>query len=179
MLLRRLALACTGLLLISCGPSVSGTPVTSPLPTNDKGHTRITYDPCKEIPASVIAQQKLDSRPPQPNSINGGGVENYLCKYRAQSGYYLSISASNYTLEMDKKDTTHWGYRDFEINGRKALSFYLSAQPRKDGCAIDVAASTGVYGVLVSDGLNGFDPYPDCLSAAQANIEAFMPYFPS
>ncbi|GKT34225.1 PPE domain-containing protein, partial [Aduncisulcus paluster] len=56
---------------------------------------------------------------------------------------------------MDKKDTTHWGYRDFEIN--------------------DVAASTGVYGVLVSDGLNGFAPFPDCLSAAQANIEALMP----
>ncbi|AKC38722.1 DUF3558 domain-containing protein [Mycobacteroides chelonae] len=178
MLLRRLALVSTGVVLAACGPSVPGTPVTSPLPTNDKGHTRITFDPCKEIPANVIAQQKLDSRPPEPNSINGGGVENYLCKYRAQSGYYLSISASNYTLEMDKKDTTHWGYRDFEINGRKALSFYLSTQPRKDGCAIDVAASTGVYGVLVSDGLNGFDPYPDCLSAAQANIEAFMPYFP-
>lgn len=178
MLLRRLVLTSAVALLTACGSPVSGTPVTSPLPTNDKGHTRITYDPCKEIPASVIAQQQLDAQSPEPNSINGGGVENYLCQYKARTGYYIQVSASNYTLDMDKKDTTHWGYRDFEINGRKALSYYLSTPPSKDGCAIDVAASTGVYGVLVSDGLNGFAPFPDCLSAAQANIEALMPYFP-
>ncbi|ORB53611.1 hypothetical protein BST43_17635 [Mycobacteroides saopaulense] len=178
MLIRRLALGYAVVVLTACGSPISGVPVTSPLPTNSKGHTRITYEPCNEIPARVIAQQQLDSRPPEPNSINGAGVENYLCKYRAQSGYYLSVSASNYTLETDRQDATHWGYRDFEINGRKALSFYVSAPPRKDGCAIDVAASTGVYGVLVTDGLNGFAPYPDCLAAAQANIEAFMPYFP-
>lgn len=179
MLLRILALACAGMVLIACGPPISGTPVASPLPTNDKGHTRITYEPCKEIPASVIAQQQLDAQPPEPNSINGGGVENYLCQYKSRSGYYLQVSASNYTLDMDKRDTSHWGYRDFEINGRKALSYYLTPPPRTNGCAIDVAASTGVYGVLVSDGLNGFAPYPDCLATAQANIEALMPYFPS
>ncbi|MGH3726791.1 MAG: DUF3558 domain-containing protein [Mycobacterium sp.] len=162
----------------ACTSPVAGTPVTSVLPTNSKGHTRITYDPCNELPTSVIAQQQLDSQPPKPNTINGGGVENNLCKYRAQSGYYISVSASNYTLEMDKKDKTHWGYRDFEINGRKAVSFYVSTPPEKDGCSIDVEASTGVYGVLVTAGLNGYAPYPDCMAAAQANIEAFMPYFP-
>lgn len=151
------------------------------MPTNKSGPTDIDWDPCKAIPASTITQLQLDSRPPEPDSLGKGGtgVQVVRCKYRAQSGYYLSVNASNYTLDMDKKDPDHWDYQDFEINGRKALSYILSPRPRTTGCAIDVSASTGVYGVLVNQGVNGFAPYPDCLTAARKNVEALLPYFPS
>ncbi|MUM16003.1 DUF3558 domain-containing protein [Mycobacterium sp. CBMA271] len=167
-----------GLATLSCTEPVVGTPTTSPLPTNKSGHTRITWEPCTEIPSSVIAEQQLDARPPERKSLGTDGVMVIGCKYKSRTGYYFTIDASNYTLKMDKKDDTHWDYRDFEINGRTALSYYVSSRPHTDGCAIDVAATTGLYGVMVSDGNNGFAPYPDCLAAARANIEALLPYFP-
>ncbi|MUM16002.1 DUF3558 domain-containing protein [Mycobacteroides sp. CBMA 271] len=167
-----------GLATLSCAEPVVGTPTTSPLPTNESGHTRIEWEPCTEIPSSVITQQQLDSRPPERKSLGSTGVMVIRCNYRARTGYYISAYASNYTLEMDKKDDTHWDYRDLEINGRKALSYYVSSRPKTDGCAIDVAATTGLYGVLLSEGINDFAPYPDCLAAARANIEALLPYFP-
>lgn len=151
---------------------------TSTVAKNAAGRSKITYEPCKEIPASIVAQQKLDRRPPEPDRRTDGETENNTCGYLAQARYGVTATASNYTLDMDKKDPAHWGFKDLEINGRKALSYYLF-QGDSNTCAIDLQASTGVYGVMVDSATGKFGEFPNCPTAAQAHLDAFLPYFPS
>lgn len=183
----RLAVACAlAILATACnhtGIQPSATPPTattapSAVATNERGRPKITYEPCREIPASVITQQKLDRRPPEPDRSTDGNIENNRCFYMAQARYGVTVTASNYTLEMDKKIDYHGDFREFEINGRRALSYYVT-KGVADSCTIDVEATTGTYGVLVANAKNTFGEFPDCLSAARAHIDAFLPYFPA
>lgn len=166
------------LILAGCADPVPGAPVMSPISTNTSGRIRITVDPCTIVPANIIEKQQLNKGTPRSDSQTNGDIENVFCKYRSQNEYYLTVAASNYTLEMLKKTTNHWGQSEFELNGRRVLRSYTSPQPDKQACAMDVAASTGVYGVVLGTIHNDFSPYPDCLTAARANLEAFLPYFP-
>lgn len=145
--------------------------------TNAAGRPAITYEPCKAIPAEVVREQKLDRRPPEPDRSTDGTIENNICGYLAQARYGVTVAASNYTLDMDKK-VGHFGYKEFDINGRRALSFYLF-EGNTNTCAIDVEASTGTYGVKVDSALGKFGNFPDCLTAARAHLDAFLPYFPN
>lgn len=183
----RLAIAAlSAALLASCShagiqPSVETTTAAaspSVVATNAAGRPKITYEPCKEIPASVIAQQKLDRRPPEPDRSSDGDIENNRCGYMAQTRYGVTVTASNYTLEMDKKIDYHWDFKEFQINGRRALSYYVM-EGKSDSCTIDVEATTGTYGVMVTNPQNTFGEFPDCLTAARAHLDAFLPYFPA
>lgn len=178
---RLAVLASLILTLAGCAGSVPEAPVTSLVSTNTTntaGRIHITVDPCTIVPASVIERQQLNKGTPRSDSQTNGDIENVFCKYRSQNEYYLTVAASNYTLEMLKKTTNHWDQREFELNGRHVLSAYTSPQPEKHACSMDVAASTGVYGIVLGTLHDDFSPYPDCLTAARANLEAFLPYFP-
>lgn len=174
----------SAVLLASCSHSAIqtqetqavATSSTSAVATNTAGRPKVTFDPCKEIPASVIAQQKLDRRPPEPDRSSDGDVENNICGYLAPKDYGVTVAASNYTLDMDKK--TYPDSTELDINGRRARSFYLF-KGSTDTCAIDVEAPFGTYGVKI-DGTSGrFGDFPDCLTAARAHLDAFLPYFPA
>jgi Protein of unknown function (DUF3558) len=181
------ALALLSLTVAACTSPVTGTPTTSPtptaatsspIPTNQSGRVHITFEPCKDIPADIIKDLRLDRSPPRPDTQTDGEIENVFCKYRSQGKYYLTIAASNHTLETLKKSNRGWDLKEFEIGGRQAISTFDSPQPSTDDCSINVAASTGVYGVLVGTADHSFDPYPDCMTAARANTEALLPYLP-
>lgn len=150
---------------------------TSTVATNTAGRPTITYEPCKQIPAEVVREQQLDRRAPEPDRSTDGEIENNICGYLAQARYGVTVAASNYTLDMDKK-VGHYSYKEFDIGGRRALSFFLFAG-NTNTCAIDVEASTGTYGVKVDSALGKFGNFPDCLTAARTHLDAFLPYFPN
>ncbi|MUM15997.1 DUF3558 domain-containing protein [Mycobacterium sp. CBMA271] len=164
------------LVLVGCSNPISGSAAMSSIPTNTAGRVHITFDPCKDIPAKVIADLKLSK--PRPDSQTDGEIETVFCKYRSQGKYYLTIAASNHTLEALKKANKGWDLREIEVGGRKAISTIDSPQPSTDDCSINVSATTGVYGVLVGTADHSFDPYPDCMTAVRTNTEALLPYFP-
>ncbi|WP_164910440.1 DUF3558 family protein [Mycobacteroides franklinii] len=173
------------LVLTGCSPSVPGAPVpssgppaTSQLPTNAKGRVHITFDPCKDIPSSVVQQLQLDAKPPRSDTQSDGDTENVFCKYYPRGEYLLTLAASNYSLDMLRQANNEWGYQELEIGGRKALFGYRSKQPETDSCALNISATTGVYGVLISSSPGEFAPYPDCLTAARKNAEGLVPYLP-
>lgn len=166
------------LFMTGCSSPVTGSPVTSPLPTNSKGRAHITFDPCKDIPTSIVEQLQLDRKPPRPDSQTDGDIETVFCKYYPRTRYLLTVAASNYTLDMLKKANNHWGYQDLEIGGRKALFAYRATPPQKDSCVINVEATTGVYGVAVDTSHEDFTPYPDCMTAVRSNLDTLLPYFP-
>lgn len=165
-------LALTAALTVSCShsriqpqdASTSTSTSTSAVATNTAGRAKITFDPCSQIPASVIAQQKLDRLPPKPDRSADGDIENNRCGYLAQARYGVSAVASNYTLEMDKKVDFHGDFKEFDINGRRALSFLIYKND-PTACAIDVEATTGTYGVNASSAMGTFGDFPDCLTA--------------
>lgn len=180
-------LALLTLTTAACTSPVVGTPTasptstaasSSPIPTNQAGRVHITFEPCKDIPANVIKDLKLDKSPPRPDTQTDGEIENVFCKYRSQGKYYLTIAASNHTLETLKTTNRGWDLQEFVIGGRQAISTFDSPQPSTDDCSINVEATTGVYGVLVGTADHSFDPYPDCMAAARASTEALLPYFP-
>lgn len=175
----RVIVALAVLLVSACGSPVAGLAEPQPTPTNKAGLPSITFDPCKEIPADVIRAEGLDRKAPKPNRISDGKIETNTCMYTPRDGVYrIDAEASNYTLEMDKADTDHGDFQDFDVKGRKALS-YLNVKGQPNACAIDVAATTGVYGVLVSSADGNFAPFADCLSTAKKHLDAFLPYFPN
>lgn len=178
--------ALAGVGAASCGHSgiqsqtttPSASTSTSAAATNTAGRAKITFDPCSAIPASVITEQKLDRRTPKPDRSSDGDIENNRCSYLAQAQYGVSAVASNYTLQMDKKVDSHGDFKEFNINGRRALSFLIYKND-PTACAIDVEATTGTYGVNASSALGKFGEFPDCLTAARAHLDAFLPYFPA
>ncbi|WP_078327642.1 DUF3558 family protein [Mycobacteroides salmoniphilum] len=181
---RRWAWLATAVLIASCthagiqqNTAVPTSTTTPRVATNTAGRPSITYQPCKEIPAAAIREQQLDRRPPEADRSTDGDIENNTCGYLAQARYGVTVAASNYTLDMDKK-VGHSGYKEFDINGRRALSFYLF-EGNTNTCAIDVEATTGTYGVKVDSALGKFGNFPDCLTAARAHLDAFLPYFPN
>lgn len=154
----------------------TATTATSTAATNAKGRPTVSFEPCKQIPASVIAQQKLDRLPPHADRSSDGDIENNICRLLAQARYGVTIAASNYTLDMDKK--TYPDSTELEVNGRRARSFYLF-KGSADTCAIDIEAPFGTYGVKVDSASGKFGEFPDCLTAARAHLDAFLPYFPA
>lgn len=139
----------------------------------------ITFDPCKDIPTDVIHSEGLDRKPPRPETISDGKIENITCTYVPRDSVYrVVISASNYTFEMDRADSDHGDFQESEVGGRKVLSYSLHAGDPKS-CAIDVAATTGVYGVMVNSADGNFAPFADCLSTARKHLDALISYFPS
>lgn len=186
-MLRAVLLALLAITTMSCSHPVPGAATTSsiptsngtsPIPKNGGGRTHITFDPCKDIPASVISQLQLDDGAPRPDTQTDGEIENVFCKYHSRGSYYLTIAASNYTLDMLKKAGNLWGFQDLQIGGRPALFGYRTPEPNTESCSLNIAASTGVYGVLVGTGRDSFAPFPDCLTAARTNAETLVAYFP-
>ncbi|CPR80782.1 Protein of uncharacterised function (DUF3558) [Mycobacteroides abscessus subsp. abscessus] len=173
------------MLLTGCSSTISGSGTTSisdsdapSQPTSTTEHTSAKFDPCTDIPANVIAQLQLDNGTPRPDSQNGGEIKNVFCMYHSRGDYYLTVAASNYTLDMLRKADNYWGFQDLEIGGRPALFGYRTPEPSVDSCALNIAASSGVYGVMVGTARHSFAPYPDCLTAARTNAEALVSYFP-
>ncbi|MUM22503.1 DUF3558 domain-containing protein [Mycobacterium sp. CBMA271] len=176
------------LAVAGCATPISGSPASAPAgslavsstptTTTPTGLPHVTFDPCKDVPASVIAQLQLDERPPRLDTQTDGQIENVFCKLHSRGDYYLTIAASNYTLDNLRKADNYWGYQELVIGGRRALFGYGKPEPNADSCALNIAASTGVYGVLVGTGDDSFAPYSDCLTAARTNAEALAPYFP-
>lgn len=176
--------ALSTMLLASCSHSgiqpnpVTSTTTTSTIATNTKGRPAVSYDPCTAFPANLLQSLDLTRKPPEPASQSDGDIENKMCYFYSTHKHNVTVAASNYTLEMDRKIAGHWGFQDTEVGGRKALSYYLSKQPDASTCAIDVSASAGIFGVMVGSAAKDYAPYPDCLGAARAYAEAFLPHFP-
>ncbi len=173
-----LALAgCSSKVSGSATTSISDSRATSHVPTSAAAPSATAFDPCKDIPGNVIAQLGLVG-PPRPDNQSGGGTENVFCMYDSSGDYFLTIAASNYTLDKLRKANNHWGYQDLEIGGRRALFGYGKPEPDTESCALNVASSIWVYGVLVGTAHHSFAPYADCLDAARKIADVLVPYFP-
>ncbi|SHU73652.1 Protein of uncharacterised function (DUF3558) [Mycobacteroides abscessus subsp. abscessus] len=163
----------------SCS-TVAGTAIRAPVPINAAGLPQVFVRPCEQVPPLVLRQQLLDPSPAVASKhTTRRGTETRTCTYRsADRRQHVTIIASNSTLDHEQADRPQAHGRDLILGGRRAVSFELIDPTPPNACEIDIAATTGIYGVQLSAASAEYSPYRDCASAAQHYAEAFLPYLP-
>lgn len=100
------------------------------------------YDPCTDVPQSVLDSEKLHSKDPA-NREASGGVKWRGCAWVRSSSYSVSIRTTNLTIDIIRSrnfpETT-----EYTIDGRRAISTRQFDGPFiKDACTVDVEIKGG------------------------------------
>ncbi|WP_026344095.1 DUF3558 domain-containing protein [Nocardia sp. BMG111209] len=104
------------------GQSVSATKTMAPeAPTG--------FDPCHDIPVSVLDSEGLGHQSSDANSDGSGGVKWRGCSYFEDDGYGVSIRTTNITLPMVRANTGFKVSEELNIGGRSALIYHDTDQP--------------------------------------------------
>ncbi|WP_083894339.1 DUF3558 domain-containing protein [Nocardia tenerifensis] len=150
---RVVAVGCGAVVLLGgCGPSDDGdgkagsssTSKTSVAPDVPAG-----YDPCKDVPQSVLDSEKLLDKTPDNSSVDGG-IKWRGCLWAQTDGYAASIQTTNITVEMVRArhfPDTH----EFSIDGRRAISSRQSTDHPDAACTVDVEMKGGSLEVSLSN----------------------------
>lgn len=175
----RAAMAAITLTLASCS-AVAGTATRAPVPTNGAGLARVFVRPCEQIPHLVLRQQLLDPSPAVVSKhTTRSGTETRTCTYRStDDSQHITIIASNSLLNQGQARLLGADRHALTIGGRRAVSFVLPNSVQTHACEVDLAATTGIYGVQLSTADTDYTPHRGCLAAAEHYAQAFAPYFP-
>ncbi|SLF47676.1 DUF3558 family protein [Mycobacteroides abscessus] len=176
---RNATIAAIAFALTSCS-AVTGTAIRAPVPTNAAGLPQIFMRPCEQVPHLVLRQQLLDPSPEIASKhTTRSGTETWTCTYQSTDRrQHVTIIASNNTLDHGQADQPYAHRQDLTIGGRRAASFRLPSMAQTHACEVDIAATTGIYGVQLSAASTEYSPYRDCAFAALHYTEAFLPYLP-
>ncbi|MFE7800378.1 DUF3558 domain-containing protein [Nocardia sp. NPDC057440] len=132
-------------LLSGCGPSTGGdakpaTP-TSTGPSLAADVPR-SYDPCKDVPQSVLDSEKLHGQE-LANGDASGGVKWRGCAWVRSSSYSVSIRATNLTVDLIRSRNFAEA-AEFTVGGRRAISTRQFDGPFiKEACTVDVEMKGG------------------------------------
>lgn len=172
-------MAAITLTLASCS-AVAGTATRAPVPTNGAGLARVVVRPCEQIPHLVLRQQLLDPSPAVASKhTTRSGTETRTCTYRSTDRrQHITIIASNNVLDRGHASLLGADRHDLTIGGRRAVSFVLPTSVQTHACEVDLAATTGIYGVQLGTAAADYTPYRNCAAAAEHYAQAFAPYLP-
>lgn len=174
----------TAVLISGCTTPIAGRPTMSPVVTNSAGRPFLDIDPCDSIPADVFAGQNINPMVAGNAAHSAAaGDEIRICFHRSiDRRHVIGIVVSNEKFghpEISISDSN-----GLTVRGRRAIGFTIldSGATDVESCEIDVAATTGRFGVQmvahVSPHGESFRPHSDCLSAANYYADIFAPYFP-
>ncbi|MFE7742890.1 DUF3558 domain-containing protein [Nocardia sp. NPDC057455] len=150
---RRLTILAVGTALVMTGCDSSGddaapSGVPSPSPTIAPD-VPTGYDPCTDIPQSVLDSENLRGKDKQDSNASGG-VKWRGCGWVQTDGYAPAITTTNITVDMvrDKKfaDT-----REYAINGRRAISTRQVEEHPDAVCTINVEMKGGSLEFFLSN----------------------------
>ncbi|WP_328406242.1 DUF3558 domain-containing protein [Nocardia sp. NBC_00403] len=132
-------------LLSGCGPSTGGDAKPS-TPTNTgpslAADAPRSYDPCKDVPQSVLDSEKLHNQHTVTDSA-GGGVRWVGCQWVRSSSYGVSIRTTNLTIDLIRSRNFPEA-TEFTINGRRAISTRQFEGPSiKEACTLNVEMKGG------------------------------------
>ncbi|MQY29792.1 DUF3558 domain-containing protein [Nocardia aurantia] len=117
-----------------CGSSGSGGE-TSPSGRSTSATTTLAaqaptgFDPCHDIPTSVLDSEGLDHKATNADSDGSGGAKWRGCIYAAADGYGASIRTTNITLPMVRSNIGFAVAGEMVIGDRRALSYHDVDQP--------------------------------------------------
>lgn len=150
---RRLAILAVGaaLVLTGCGPAdddASPTPASSASPTIPPD-VPTGYDPCTDIPQSVLDSENLRSKDKQDSNASGG-IKWRGCGWLQTDGYAPVITTTNITVDM-VRDKRFPDTREYAINGRRAISTRQVEEHPDAVCTINVEMKGGSLEIFLSN----------------------------
>ncbi|RJO76633.1 DUF3558 domain-containing protein [Nocardia panacis] len=133
------------------------------------------FDPCKDIPATVM--ESLSLEPTSPKVFDGsGGIKWRGCGWVKPSGYTVGITATNLTLGMVRAkgfpDT-----RDFTIGLRSAVS--TRRPDDSEACWVNVDMKGGTLEFLLNNPPYASTSKTDACELARGVAEKIAPSMPA
>ncbi|MFQ6397684.1 DUF3558 domain-containing protein [Nocardia sp. KC 131] len=133
-------------LLSGCGSSTNGgaTPAASSTSAGPSMAADVPsgYDPCKDVPQSVLDSEKLHGKE-LANSDTSGGAKWRGCAWVRSNGYAVSITTTNLTIDLTRSRNFPEA-TEFTINGRRAISTrQFDGAFIKEACTVNVEMKDG------------------------------------
>ncbi|MGO4648815.1 DUF3558 domain-containing protein [Nocardia sp. 2YAB30] len=104
-----------------------------------------TYDPCKDIPESVLASEKLQSKDLANLDADSefGRIKWMGCAWVRSNGYAASIRTTNLTVDV-VRGRNFPDAHEFTVGGRRAISTRQFDGPHiMEACTLDVEMKGG------------------------------------
>ncbi|WP_406233266.1 DUF3558 domain-containing protein [Nocardia sp. NBC_01009] len=176
------ALAASAVVLLSgCGPSTGGeakpaTP-TSTGPSLAADVPR-NYDPCKDVPQSVLDSEKLHNQHPVDDDTSSG-VRWVGCQWVRSNGYGVSIRTTNLTIDLIRSRNFAEA-SEFTIGGRRAISTrQFEGEFIKYVCTVNVEMKGGSLDINLNNPPSGRDTGSiDSCVLARGLAEQVVPSLP-
>ncbi|WP_234783932.1 DUF3558 domain-containing protein [Mycobacteroides immunogenum] len=167
-----------------CTISTEGEALIAPISTNDADMPSISDIRCDFLPEDTLVSHGI--RPHlsgEYSHTTTSGLEKKICYHRAiDRRFTVGFVASNERFARAEISVSN--ARGTTVHGRHALAFPIvdDARAEVEICEVDIAASTGRFGVRMETPASShgasFAPYEYCLESAKFLADAFAPYFP-
>ncbi|MGQ4614754.1 DUF3558 family protein [Nocardia sp. R7R-8] len=141
----------TALVLTACNSSADDAAPAGATSTNPSIAPDVPtgYDPCTDIPQSVLDSENLRSKDKQDSNASGG-VKWRGCAWLQTDGYAPVITTTNITVDM-VRNKKFADAREYTINGRRAIST-RQVEEHPDGvCTINVEMKGGSLEFFLSN----------------------------
>ncbi|MEV0332079.1 DUF3558 domain-containing protein [Nocardia sp. NPDC050717] len=138
------------------------------------------FDPCRDIPEQVLAEERLGHQEPDITEAPGGVVwKGCDWVYKGGGGYSTSVRVTNLTVEM-VRDKNFQDAQEFTIGGRGAISTRQFDGPHvNEVCDINVAVRGGSVEVNVVNPPSRRDTgHLDSCQIARSLAEKIAPSIP-
>ncbi|MGQ4617319.1 DUF3558 family protein [Nocardia sp. R7R-8] len=173
------------ILAVGCGSSGDGdseSPSTRASQPSLAADVPRTYDPCKDVPPSVLASEKLDRQSLANLDSDGsiGRIKWRGCAWGRTNGYTTSIRTTNLTVDI-VRSRNFADSNEFTVNGRRAISTRQFEGPHiKDSCTVDVEMKGGSLEVDVNNPPSNRDTGSvDSCEIARTLAEKVVPTMPT
>ncbi|WP_227997425.1 DUF3558 domain-containing protein [Nocardia australiensis] len=170
-------------LLSGCGSSTDGNakPATDSTSTEPSMAADVprSYNPCTDIPQSVLDSEKLHGQRIVHNDASGG-VMWRGCGYVRSDGYGVSISTTNLTVDLTRSRNFPEA-TEFTINGRHAISTRQFDSPYiKEACTVNVDMKGGSLDINLNNPPSNRDTgSTDSCVLARGLAEKIVPSLPA
>ncbi|MET9283790.1 DUF3558 domain-containing protein [Nocardia beijingensis] len=141
----------TTLVLTACGPADDDAPLTgtSSASLSIAPDAPTGYDPCTDIPQSVLDSENLRGKE-KDDSDAAGGVKWHGCMWAQPDGYLPIIRTTNLTVDM-VRDKKFADAREYTIDGRRAISTRQVEEHPESVCVVNVAMKGGSLEFFLSN----------------------------
>ncbi|WP_040780592.1 DUF3558 domain-containing protein [Nocardia pneumoniae] len=136
------------------------------------------YDPCTDIPQSVLDSENLRSKDKEDSNASGG-VKWRGCAWVQTDGYAPAITTTNLTIDM-VRDKKFADAREYTIGGRRAISTRQVEEHPDAVCTINVEMKGGSLEIFLSNPpSNRKTGHLDTCALAKTLAEKVVPTLPA
>ncbi|WP_330232110.1 DUF3558 domain-containing protein [Nocardia sp. NBC_00508] len=167
------ALAGVVLVASGCGSNTNGTATPS---TDMSAATAMLWDPCTQVSNSTLQQigVRADTKRSGVAGVEEPGWK--VCSWNNED-FNLGVSTTIHTVDDFKAKPDNIDFSDISIAGRDGVQHRRSSDRFNELCDLVFPASSGSYGVTISNRASSKNPTEPCASA-RAAAAVLVPSFP-